>query len=183
MVVRRLKAAAPEVPDLRLRQTKHRERSFDALSTDAPSPCVPHARQRRVYQHLRKHVFPFLLTQTAFHGGPFRPRLVRANEGKHEGKHRLGPPHRVGHGSVETKCSMESSDDDEYQPTEVDLKYVELSQVAMQIDTLEKQLRELKERRRKLNEELDSIPGARYMPSSPSYSPSLSPSSSPCYHP
>ena len=77
---------------------------------------------------------------------------------------------------------MESSDDDEYQPTEVDLKYVELSQVAKQIDALEKQLLELKERRRKLNEELDSIPGARYTPSSPAYSPTYSPSSSPCYN-
>ncbi|RPF82499.1 MAG: hypothetical protein CBC65_000100 [Rhodothermaceae bacterium TMED105] len=73
----------------------------------------------------------------------------------------------------------ESSDDDEdYEPTEADLKYRELRSVEARIEKLENELRQLKEQKRKLNDEIDNIPGARYTPTSPSYSPT-----SPSYEP
>ena len=73
----------------------------------------------------------------------------------------------------------EGSDyDEEYTPTEADLKYRELHSVEDRIEKLENELRQLREEKRKLNDELDKIPGARYTPTSPSYSPT-SPSYSP----
>ena len=47
----------------------------------------------------------------------------------------------------------------------------ELCRVDTRIDQLETELEELKEARRRLNDKLDHIPGARYAPTSPTYSP------------
>lgn len=63
------------------------------------------------------------------------------------------------------------SDSEEVEPTEVDLKHREIAVVEKQIAKLECEIQELRKKKRRLNEDLDNISGARYIPTSLSYDP------------
>lgn len=69
-------------------------------------------------------------------------------------------------------CS--DSDSENYEPTEFDLKRIELNQIEHRIDKLEEELKKLREKRSMLIEDMDNDPEGRYEPSSPCYSPTSS---------
>jgi hypothetical protein len=71
-----------------------------------------------------------------------------------------------------TLPEWEPSDDDEpTEPTEQDKTLKELDAVEAELHELERRLATLHDKRRALNAKLDAIPGARYVPTSPSYDP------------
>ena len=64
-----------------------------------------------------------------------------------------------------------SDDESVHEPTEAELKWNELRRVEAEIRDMEVNLQLLKAKKQRIEEDLDAIPGARYVPTSPAYSP------------